>query len=392
MNNQQLVNLTKRLIAIPSYVDKKNNENKLEKFLYKYLKRNFGWLKIYRQKVEKDRYNLICTNSNNPSLVFICHMDTVKPSSNKKQMLNLRIVGNKLYGLGAADMKGGIAAILEACRILSPTGSNKIALIFDCDEEYYFKGIKKVLSKYKWRPKLVICPEPTDLEIVNGCRGLIEIEFDVIGKTVHAGSPEKGVNAIEKAIEIVKTLRKEIIRNDIASLGKTTVNLSSINGGRLQDEKIIVQANAVADVARVLLDIRPADPGMNAQKVQKLIKSIARKINVKCPSQRLVSLWLKRFKVNLDYKPYFADRTSTRIIEKAIKSTGLKVKYTKNLGEKGFFEAALIANTWNCPAISLGPGPANMAHKTDEYVDIDSLEITKNIFIYIIKFLLYDNE
>jgi succinyl-diaminopimelate desuccinylase len=385
-DNCKLTTLTKQLVSIPSYVDSKTNENKLEKFLYKYLKRNVPWLKIYRQKVEKNRYNLICTNSNDPSLVFICHMDTVKPSGNKNKMLKPRIVGNKLYGLGAADMKAGIAAAFEALRGFKAPALNQclnnIALIFDCDEEYYFKGIKKVLSKYKWSPKLVIYPEPTDLEIVNGCRGLIEIELDVIGKTSHAGTPEKGTNAIEKAIKLVQKLRKGITKNDIKQLGKTTINLSSIKGGRFQDGKITIQANAVADIARILLDIRPADPDMDAEKVLRLINSIVKRLNVKSPSQRLVRLWRKRLTVNIDYKPYFINKNKLDDLEKAINASRLKVKYASNLQQKGFFEAALVASAWNCPAVSFGP--IGKCHTEDEFVEISDLTKVKNIFANLI--------
>ncbi|MBN2016250.1 M20/M25/M40 family metallo-hydrolase [Candidatus Dojkabacteria bacterium] len=379
--DQQLITLTKRLVSIPSYVDAQNSEKMLENYLFKYLKRNFARLKIYRKKVEKDRFNLICSNSSNPTLVFICHMDTVRPSGNKTSMLKPRVVGNKLYGLGSVDMKGGIAATLEALRwFQAPAWNQKvkgIALIFDCDEEYYFKGVKKVLNEFKWKPKLAICPEPTDLKIINGCRGLIEITFDVIGKTAHAGSPKSGVNAIEKAVSIVKALRKEISENDIKELGKSTVNLSSLNGGRLQDKKITVQANAVPDIARVLLDIRTANPTICANTAKKLIASIAKRLGVQC----------QKIKVTLDYKPYLASKKELTLFEEATNKTGVKVEYVEDLGSKGFYEASLVSNAWQCPAISFGPGPAKMAHKNGEYVDIRSLQCTKEVFKTLIKLL-----
>lgn len=352
---KNVIELTKKLISIPSYVDKQNDEKQIGKFLYNYLKNNLKWLKVYKQKVTNTRINIIATKNSDPQLVFICHMDTVRPSGSKKRMLTPQIKENKLYGLGATDMKGGLAAALIACEEVSQT--KNIALIFDCDEEYYFKGIKKVLEEYQFRPKLVICPEPTNLEIINGCRGVIEIEFECIGKTAHAGTPQKGINAIEKAVRLVVLLRKEMINNDLKELGTTTVNLSAINGARLQDGKIVIQANAVADIAKVLLDIRSANPNINAKKILKKITIIGKRGIIK----------------------------DLKVFEKTIKESKVKAKYRKDLGKGGFYEAALVSNAWKCPAISFGPSPSEKAHQVDEYVDIKSLKTTKVIFSSFIK-------
>lgn len=364
--NKTLITLAKKIISIPSYVDSKNNESQLGKYLYTYLKSNFKWLKIYKQKVENDRFNLIATNSSSPQIVFISHLDTVRPSGNKKERLKPRIKKNKLLGLGAADMKGGLAATLCALQEVGP--KKGISIIFDCDEEYYFKGIKRVIREYKYKPKLVLCPEPTNLEIVNGCRGVIEITFDIRGKTAHAGTPQNGVNAIEKAVELIKKLRQEITRDDKSELGETTVNLSALNGAQLQDGKIKIQANAVADVAKVLLDIRPASLRINAKETLTLIKSLAKGLKVSVQNEE----------TRLDYKPYLTEKKSIKLLEKAIRKSKNRVKYRQSLGKGGFYEAALIANEWKCPAVSFGP--IGEGHIPDESVEVDSLMKTAKVF------------
>ena len=107
-----LTSLTKKLISIPSYVDKENYELQISNYLYRYIKNNLKWLKVYKQKVENSRNNIIAINTSNPKLIFISHMDTVKPSGDRDKMLIPQIKGNKLFGLGAVDMKGGLATVM----------------------------------------------------------------------------------------------------------------------------------------------------------------------------------------------------------------------------------------------------------------------------------------
>lgn len=366
-----LLNLTRQLIAIPSYLDGKINENKVGEFIYSYLKDNLKWLKISKQNIGKGRFNIIAANSNNPQLVFISHMDTVYPARDHKEALRPKLSKNKLYGLGSADMKSGLAASIIAAQEMSKTA--RIAFIFDCDEEYYFEGIKKIIKKYKFKPDLVICPEPTNLKIVNGCRGVIELKLDVIGKTAHAGSPQKGINAIERSVGLVDILKRELTVEDVNELGKTTVNLSSITGGRLLDSEIITQANAVPDITKVLLDIRPANPQLTGGKIKKIIWCISKQLEIR----------ISNFEVKLDYSPYYSKKTDLNLLEKAIKETGFKPEYKKNLGLGGFFEAAIVSRAWNCPAVSFGP--IGEGHVVKENVDIESLEKTKNVFVNLIK-------
>lgn len=362
------IELLKQLISIPSYVDRNVNEVNLAVFIELYIKKNLPWLVVTRQYIDHKKFNLIASNTDNPDLVFVSHMDTVQPSIDANKMLTPKVNDGKIYGLGANDMKGGITAVLCALKELGQ--SKRTCLIFDCDEEYNFAGIQKILNEYSYNPHLVICPEPTNLEIVNGCRGLIELEFDIIGKTAHAARPEKGINAIEKSVELVRLLRERIVTNDINELGITSVNLSSINGGRMLANEIVVQTNAVPDISRIVLDIRSANPKLSGQKVNNLVKNIAQDLQV----------FVEKCHVNIDYSSYISEKNSLIFFEKATIRSGISIQYRDTLSAGGFYEAALISSAWNCPAISYGPGPGITAHTKDECVDINSLIQTKEVF------------
>ncbi|HUW21714.1 MAG TPA: M20/M25/M40 family metallo-hydrolase [Candidatus Bathyarchaeia archaeon] len=360
------IKITQELVRIPSYVNEETNEQAIQKWLYRFLEKYCSWLKIKRQKVENNRYNLIATDGWPAKVVFVCHMDTIRPSGKKESMLTPIIKDGKLYGLGAADMKAGIASLLSAVSEIKKTKG--LTLIFDCDEEYYFKGIKKILSTYLLKPELVICPEPTNLEITNGCRGLIEIELTILGKSSHASQPETGINAVCEAVEIFKILKNKIKKNDLRELGKTTANLGYLYGGLNNNGSIEVQSNSVPNIAKFILDIRPANPKASAEKVLNQIETIAK--------ERKATLSERKIKLN--YQPYLIQKRTLKEFIKFTRAISKKVKFRKDLGKGGFYESALIYQAWNVPAISFGP--TGFGHSVDEWVDTESIRITKNIF------------
>lgn len=367
------IKLLKKLISITSFVDKENNEKELGEYIFSYLKRYLPWFKISKQNLGNRRFNIIASDNKSPSLVFISHMDTVMAAKKIKKETKPILKNNKLIGLGSADMKSGLAASIIAAQ---NSGSTKgLTLIFDCDEEYYFKGIKKVTNEYNFRPKLSICPEPTDLKIINGCRGIVELEMDILGTTAHAAQPKSGINAIEKSLALVQELRKTLTTNDLIELGKTTVNLSYLKGGKNKNNKVSIQANAIPDLSKILLDIRVANSKLNAKKIRNKIIEITTKNNVE----------IENFQTKLDLAPYLSKRSNLRLLEKVIEeSLDMKAQYLDDLSRGGFNEAAFIANAWKSPAVCFGPGPANMSHKEGEYVNVDTFQKTIEVFTNLI--------
>lgn len=351
--------LLKKVVSIPSYVDKTTNEKEFADFLLSYLKENLSWLKVEKQIVEGDRYNIIATSCDNPEYVFVSHMDTVLPSSSD-QLTPFEKDG-RIYGRGSGDMKGGLIAALKSVEEVGEKSS--VALIFDVDEEYYFKGVNKLIEEYSFSPKLAIFPEPSNEYIVNGCRGVIELQFNIRGKTAHAGSPNDGVNAIEQAVALVSTLKYLLNHYSDKDSFETSVNLASLKGGIFQEGEVVTQANAVADIAQIVLDIRPGNNFIDAQYVLDLVRSLAIKFEVNITDE----------KINLDYKSYFTTEDELKNFESILGN-----KYKDDLGGGGFFEAAIVANAWDCPSISYGP--IGTAHTADEYLDIESYFRVKESF------------
>ncbi len=225
-----ILQLLKKLISIPSYVDEKNNEKEIGDFIYKYLKQSPFPFKVEKQKVEGKRFNIIASDGAKPKLLLIAHMDTVEPRGwQKHNPFKGTVKGSKLYGLGSMDMKGGMAAILTALNEFKKTKG--LMVLFYCDEEYDFKGMKKFIKEYKISPQLAVSAEPTNLKIWNGARGIIKVSFRVEGKTAPASRPDQGENVITGLVEAVKYLEKTLKKYRTENLGPSICNLSAISGG-----------------------------------------------------------------------------------------------------------------------------------------------------------------
>jgi len=394
------LDLTKELISIPSFVESENglniDETKLGEFLIKYIEENIPWLKIFKEPIEgTKRFNVIAYNSTQPKIIFVSHMDTVKPNGDSKIRLTPTVKDGKLFGLGSVDMKAGLACSLIAAKFSDP--NTPIALVFDCDEEYYFAGIEEFIKDFKIgklpldnqsNPELVIFPEPSDLKIVAGCRGCVEITFRVIGKTAHAGKPDCGINAIEKGVELVGLL-KQVLRADCLadrgitplensnSLGQTTINLAGLNGGVLQNGQVKLQANAISDVADLLLDIRTAQPEQMAGYILETIQSIANDLKIKVVDTS----------VNLDLGCYLNKGNELKILEQAMQKAIGRVNRKKDLSNSGYGEIALLGEKLSWNTANFGPGFGSTSHTIDEALNIGDLEVVVEVYKEVIKLL-----
>jgi len=160
------IKLTQQLVQIPSYVNNQTNEAKIGQFIFNYLKQ-YPWLKVQKQYVTGDRFNIIAQDTDKPRLLIVGHMDTVQPKSTN--CFSGKIKNYKIYGLGSSDMKSSLAALLNSLSDFKQTKG--LMLLFYIDEEYDFLGMKKFVKEYKEqiRPKLIL-GEGNDLKVKNGCR------------------------------------------------------------------------------------------------------------------------------------------------------------------------------------------------------------------------------
>ena len=166
-------------------------------------------------KTEYKDKNLIMTYGKNPSFGFLGHTDTVEYTEGwNTNPFILKEKDNKLYGLGACDMKGGIAAILEA--VLETDFSrikNGIKLYFTYDEEREFSGIRNIINKKEKFPKFMVFGEPTNNEVLIGCKGLLVCDLHFKGVKAHSSNPDKGKSANLNAVRFLCELEQFYLKN-----------------------------------------------------------------------------------------------------------------------------------------------------------------------------------
>lgn len=371
-----ITELTTKLVSIPSYVGDTSNEIEIAEFIFQYLKQ-FKYLKTEKQFIDKKRFNVIATTKGKPALLIAGHMDTVEPKQGwTKNQFGKNIIGDKLYGLGAADMKGGIAAIL--CALSNLKDISGLTLLFYCDEEYDFAGMKYFINNYKRPlPKLAIVAEPSNLKIGNSCRGLIDIKFSVQGKTGHAANPKNGVNAITKLNEILIDLNIWLQQFKNKQLDKPTMNVAYLKGGlRLPDKNKLVlgqQGNNIADYAETIIDIRTTSNKLRAKQVKQWIVKQIKK-------QRLALL---DFEVRHDLGSLFTDPKKLSKIESILKQTFNKFEY-EVAQNNGYGDGQMLQEYLEMDVISLGTSFNNI-HGVDEFVTISSLKQIEKIYTKLIQ-------
>ena len=198
-----------------------------------------------------------------PDIILHGHVDVVPAHD---EMFQPMILGNKLYGRGAVDMKGAIGAMMVALEKLKHTKpKNKIALLITGDEETGgHSGTEYILKTINLRPKLVISGEPTEFNICYATKGIIETKVHFLGKSAHGARPWEGVNAVEKASDFIQKLVSRY-PNPIAASWKTTINIGMISGGDA--------FNKVPGDCYVALDIRYV-PEESSVKLVKNLKAL----------------------------------------------------------------------------------------------------------------------
>jgi acetylornithine deacetylase len=238
-----LFKLTRRLIDIESITP---NESAVGDFLVDELRRrNFDAQKM---AVEGARANVLATSPENPrpEVFFSTHMDTVPPFIASSED------DRRIYGRGACDAKGIIAAQIMAAEKLRHEGVF-VGLLFLVGEERDSIGAKAA-NKQPLGARFLINGEPTENKLALASKGALHVEIIASGKMAHSAYPELGESAIDKLVEALHRLHGMKLPEDPA-VGPCTKNVGSIQGGRAP--------NVISDFAKADLFYRLVGPADN---------------------------------------------------------------------------------------------------------------------------------
>ncbi|PYT77061.1 MAG: peptidase dimerization protein [Acidobacteria bacterium] len=234
----QLFELTRALVDIESTT---NHEKNVGDYLFAHLSalasRTNG--QVQRMPAEPNRDNLLASWGE-PVVALSTHMDTVPPyfaSSENEQFI---------FGRGACDAKGIIAAMVCAAEKLLAGGTRNFGLLFVVGEERNSAGAKAAAAQPRGS-RFLINGEPTENRLALGSKGALRYEVTTRGKLAHSAYPELGDSAIHKLLDVLQGMRQIPLPED-PLLGRSTLNIGTISGGRAP--------NVVADHAQAEIMFR----------------------------------------------------------------------------------------------------------------------------------------
>src|SRR6202030_2500916 len=214
--------MTRELVDLESIT---KNEKQVGEYLLHYLSGLTAGSdgKAEAMTVTPERFN-VYAEWGRPVVVLSTHMYTVPP------FFESREDDENIYGRGACDAKGIIAAMIAAAEKLLETGTRNFGLLFVVGEERNSAGAE-VASRSPRGSRYLINGEPTEGKVALGSKGILRYEIVAAGKMAHSAYPELGESAIEKLLDVLESIRR-ISWPDDPILGQTTLNIGTISGGR----------------------------------------------------------------------------------------------------------------------------------------------------------------
>ncbi|MFQ5668988.1 MAG: M20/M25/M40 family metallo-hydrolase [Acidobacteriota bacterium] len=231
--------LTRKLIEIPS---PSGAEGEVGHFLLPVLE-ELG-LAVTVQPVAADRFNLAARSGAEPEVVLCTHMDVVPPH------VPLREDATHLYGRGACDTRGALAAMLGAAQRLLAEQAGGFGVLLVVGEETDSIGARTANERLEWPSRSIIVGEPTGSRFARGQKGALKAAVTTRGRAAHSAYPERGESALVKMLPVLSDLMAAPWGRD-ASLGEGTLNVGTLQSG--------VRPNVIPAEARAEIMVRVVD-------------------------------------------------------------------------------------------------------------------------------------
>jgi len=372
----QTEKLLQELIALPSVnpaflpaADPRGGEQRVAEFLAATAAR--GGLEIDSQKVLPGRSNLLARLSPRGKarqrVLLAPHLDTVNGT---EEQFKPRKRNGRLYGRGACDTKGSVAAMLSAlCELAQGPerpAQTEIVFVGLVDEENAQAG-SRALAASRLKADLAIVGEATRLQVVTAHKGSLWRSLGTKGKSAHGAHPELGRNAIHLMARIVDLLETkyaaQLSRQRHPLLGRATVSVGVISGG--------TQANIVPDRCSIVIDRRTL-PGETEAGVQKEIRQLLRPAGLQAAFDEARSAPC----LPLETDPGFP------LVAQFLGA----VRQRRPTGVHYFCDASVLAHG-GIPSVVFGPGDIAQAHTADEWIALESLERGRGLLLRFLRSL-----
>ena len=313
---------------------------------------------VFLDEVKPGRPNLIARFApmdGRPRILLGPHLDTVGVANMTIDPFSAEIRDGKIWGRGASDTKGPMAAMLWALRENAhllrdmPVAVDFVAFMAEESGQW---GSKHFAEHHAHHYAFAVIGEPTSLDIVYTTKGSLWATLEARGKAAHSSMPEKGENAVMKLARALGSLEKylqlRLQAYEHPVLGHSTVNIGTFQGG--------TRANIVPDYAQAQLDIR-ITPQLHQQGgalllLENAIREMALPLQI----------------VNAHENPPM----ETSLDHRVLRSLQDSRKGTRTVSAPWYSDAAHLSRA-GIPSICIGPGSIDQAHTEDEFIKIDDL-------------------
>jgi acetylornithine deacetylase len=298
---------------------------------------------VVEQPVDDTRFNVLAT-AGPPAVVLSTHFDCVPP------FFSSRVDGDRLYGRGACDAKGILAAQIAAADRLRREGETRVGLLFVVGEERGSDGARVAnrsagagVSSAARTCRYLVDGEPTESRLGLATRGMLRVRLQASGRAAHSAFPDLGESAIDKLLDALIELRSVSLPSD-PELGQTHYTVGLIEGG--------VAPNVVSPSAEAEVMFRTVGDG---EAIRKALAVLERRVRV--------DHVLEVGPVRLMTVPGF---------ETAV------FPFTTDIP---------LLDAWGTPLL-FGPGSIHVAHTEDEHVSIAELGAAVDHYVTIARYLL----
>jgi len=325
-----IVSLTRALVDIDSTTGR---EDAVGRWLADYLRRR--GFSVTEQAVDENRFNVLVTTGVT-RVVFSTHVDCVPP------FFPSSVENDRLYGRGACDAKGILAAQVAAADRLRRAGEARVGLVFVVGEERGSDGARKA-NTLESGCRFLVNGEPTDSRLGLATRGILRVRLHASGRAAHSSFPELGESAIDKLLDALVELRAIALPSDDV-LGRTHYSVGLISGG--------VAPNVVSPSAEAEVMFRTVG---DAAAVRRALAPLESRVAIKHV---------------LDVPPV-----------KMITVPGFDTAVFPYTTDIPFLSA------WGQPLL-FGPGSIHVAHTADEFVSIAELYAAADVYVKLAQSLL----
>jgi len=323
-------------------------------------------------------------NGQGPTLMLEGHMDTVGCGNLADWPYGPyegKVVNGMLYGLGAADMKGSLAAMIYGVKALIEAGmqlhGNLYVVGVVQEEPCEGLAIRVLIEEEGIRPDFVLIGEATNRQVTRGQRGRLELKITTYGKSCHASMPERGKNAIYEAARILVGIELMMPQMEVDSfLGKASLAVTHI-------ESVACSRNAIPDRCVLYVDRRLTGGETEAKAVAELRNLISREgveatVEVTEYQARSYTGYECRAR---QYFPGWALPENNEWIQSCVSAVERELGYRPRIGRWDFStDGVYTAGVAGIPTVGFGPGEERYAHTAEERVSIAHLVDAAHVY------------